>query len=84
MLQLFRFVSNVVDVVFVIAVVDVVIVVVDVAIAVEEGLLVPVVRFADGKTLTQIGTEVRNYAVKAREKKLQPSDWEGNTFTISK
>ncbi len=54
-----------------------------VAIAVEEGLLVPVVRFADGKTLTQIGIEVRNYAVKAREKKLQPSDWEGNTFTIS-
>ncbi|MGZ4118912.1 MAG: dihydrolipoamide acetyltransferase family protein, partial [Bacteroidia bacterium] len=54
-----------------------------VAVAVEDGLLVPVVRFADGKTLTQIGTEVRNYAVKAREKKLQPSDWEGNTFTIS-
>ncbi len=54
-----------------------------VAIAVDEGLLVPVVRFADGKTLTQIGAEVRNYAVKAREKKLQPSDWEGNTFTIS-
>lgn len=54
-----------------------------VAVAVEEGLLVPVVRFADGKTLTQIGTEVRNFAVKAREKKLQPSDWEGNTFTIS-
>src|SRR6218665_88679 len=54
-----------------------------VAVAVEDGLLVPVVRFADGKTLTQIGTEVRNYAVKAKEKKLQPSDWEGNTFTIS-
>jgi pyruvate dehydrogenase E2 component (dihydrolipoamide acetyltransferase) len=54
-----------------------------VAVAVDEGLLVPVIRFADGKTLTQIGTEVRNYAVKAREKKLQPSDWEGNTFTIS-
>ena len=54
-----------------------------VAIAVEEGLLVPVVRFADGKTLTQIATEVRNYAVKAKDKKLQPSDWEGNTFTIS-
>ncbi|MGQ0828184.1 MAG: 2-oxo acid dehydrogenase subunit E2 [Bacteroidota bacterium] len=54
-----------------------------VAIAVEDGLLVPVVRFADGKTLTQIGTEVRNYAVKAKDKKLQPSDWEGNTFTIS-
>jgi pyruvate dehydrogenase E2 component (dihydrolipoamide acetyltransferase) len=54
-----------------------------VAIAVEEGLLVPVVRFADGKTLTQIAAEVRNYAVKAKDKKLQPSDWEGNTFTIS-
>ena len=54
-----------------------------VAVAVEDGLLVPVVRFADGKTLTQIGTEVRNYAVRAREKKLQPNDWEGNTFTIS-
>ncbi len=54
-----------------------------VAVAVDEGLLVPVVRFADGKTLTQIATEVRNYAVKAREKKLQPADWEGNTFTIS-
>jgi len=54
-----------------------------VAVAVDEGLLVPVVRFADGKTLTQIATEVRNFAVKAREKKLQPADWEGNTFTIS-
>ena len=54
-----------------------------VAIAVEEGLLVPVVRFADGKTLTQIGTGVRNYAQRAKDKKLQPSDWEGNTFTIS-
>jgi pyruvate dehydrogenase E2 component (dihydrolipoamide acetyltransferase) len=54
-----------------------------VAIAVDEGLLVPVVRFADGKTLTQIATEVRNYSAKAKDKKLQPSDWEGNTFTIS-
>lgn len=54
-----------------------------VAVAVEEGLLVPVVRFADGKTLTQIAAEVRNYAVKAKEKKLQSTDWEGNTFTIS-
>lgn len=54
-----------------------------VAVAVDEGLLVPVVRFADGKTLTQIATEVRNFAVKAKDKKLQPSDWEGNTFTIS-
>ena len=54
-----------------------------VAVAVDEGLLVPVVRFADGKTLTQIATEVRSYAAKAKDKKLQPSDWEGNTFTIS-
>ncbi len=54
-----------------------------VAVAVDEGLLVPVVRFADGKTLTQIGAEVKDYAGKAKAKKLQPEDWEGNTFTIS-
>ena len=54
-----------------------------VAVAVDEGLLVPVVRFADGKTLTQIGTEVKDYAQRAKAKKLQPEDWEGNTFTIS-
>ena len=54
-----------------------------VAIAVEEGLLVPVVRFADNKTLTEIATEVKAYTQKAKDKKLQPADWEGNTFTIS-
>jgi len=54
-----------------------------VAVAVEDGLLVPVVRFADSKSLSQIAQEVKNYAAKAKEKKLQPSDWEGNTFTIS-
>lgn len=54
-----------------------------VAVAVEEGLLVPVVRFADTKSLSQIGTEVKEYAKKAKDKKLQPSDWEGSTFTIS-
>jgi pyruvate dehydrogenase E2 component (dihydrolipoamide acetyltransferase) len=54
-----------------------------VAVAVDEGLLVPVVRFADDKTLTQIGAEVKEYAERARNKKLQPQDWEGNTFTIS-
>lgn len=54
-----------------------------VAVAVEEGLLVPVVRFADSKPLRAIGAEVRDYAKKAKEKKLQPADWEGNTFTIS-
>jgi len=54
-----------------------------VAVAVEDGLLVPVVRHADKKSLTEIGAEVKDYAGRAREKKLQPSDWEGNTFTIS-
>lgn len=54
-----------------------------VAVAVEEGLLVPVVRFADGKTLSQISAEVKVFGQKAKDKKLQPSDWEGNTFTIS-
>lgn len=54
-----------------------------VAVAVEEGLLVPVVRFADLKSLSQIAGEVKEYAKKAKDKKLQPADWEGNTFTIS-
>jgi pyruvate dehydrogenase E2 component (dihydrolipoamide acetyltransferase) len=54
-----------------------------VAIAVDEGLLVPVVRFADQKGFHQISTEVKDYAVRAKAKKLQPADWEGNTFTIS-
>lgn len=54
-----------------------------VAVAVDEGLLVPVVRFADTKGFVQIGEEVREFAKKAKDKKLQPSDWEGNTFTIS-
>jgi pyruvate dehydrogenase E2 component (dihydrolipoamide acetyltransferase) len=54
-----------------------------VAMAVEEGLLVPVVRFADQKSLTQISAEVKNFSAKAKAKKLQPADWEGNTFTIS-
>lgn len=54
-----------------------------VAVAVEDGLLVPVVRFADTKSLSQIGAEVKDLAQRAKDKKLQPSDWEGNTFTIS-
>ena len=54
-----------------------------VAVAVEEGLLVPVVRFADSKSLSQINVEVKDFAQKAKDKKLQPSDWEGSTFTIS-
>jgi pyruvate dehydrogenase E2 component (dihydrolipoamide acetyltransferase) len=54
-----------------------------VAVAVEDGLLVPVVRFADGKDMPEIGAEVRELAMKAKTKKLQPEEWEGNTFTIS-
>lgn len=54
-----------------------------VAMAVEDGLLVPVVRFADGKTLSHISAEVKDFAQKAKAKKLQPSDWEGSTFTVS-
>ncbi len=54
-----------------------------VAVAVKEGLLVPVVRFADNKSLSHIAMEVKDLAQKANEKKLQPSDWEGSTFTIS-
>jgi pyruvate dehydrogenase E2 component (dihydrolipoamide acetyltransferase) len=54
-----------------------------VAVAVDEGLLVPVVRFADTKSLSQISNEVKDFAKKAKDKKLQPADWEGSTFTIS-
>jgi pyruvate dehydrogenase E2 component (dihydrolipoamide acetyltransferase) len=53
------------------------------AVAVEDGLLVPVIRFADGKSLQEIATEAKDYGKRAREKKLQPKDWEGNTFTVS-
>ncbi len=54
-----------------------------VAVAVPDGLLVPVVRFADTKSLTELSAEVKEFAQKAKDKKLQPSDWEGSTFTIS-
>lgn len=54
-----------------------------VAVAVDEGLLVPVVRFADSKSFEQINAEVKDYAIRAKSKKLQPEEWEGNTFTIS-
>jgi pyruvate dehydrogenase E2 component (dihydrolipoamide acetyltransferase) len=56
---------------------------VGVAVAVDEGLLVPVVRFADTLSLSQIAVQVKEFAQKAKDKKLQPSDWEGSTFTIS-
>lgn len=54
-----------------------------VAVAVDEGLLVPVIRDADKKTLSTISGEVKDLAGKAKDKKLQPKDWEGNTFSIS-
>ena len=54
-----------------------------VAVAVEDGLLVPVVRFADGKSLSHISAEVKDFAQRAKTKKLLPADWEGSTFTIS-
>jgi pyruvate dehydrogenase E2 component (dihydrolipoamide acetyltransferase) len=54
-----------------------------VAVAVDEGLLVPVIRFADTKSLSQIAAEVKDVAQKAKDKKLQPADWVGSTFTIS-
>ena len=54
-----------------------------VAVAVEDGLLVPVVRFADTKSLSQISVEVKDFATRAKNKKLQPAEWEGSTFTIS-
>lgn len=54
-----------------------------VAVAIEDGLVVPVVRFADTKTLSQIAAEVKDLAQRAKARKLQPADWEGSTFTIS-
>jgi len=54
-----------------------------VAVAVKDGLLVPVIRFADNKSLSHIAVEVKDLAQKAHDKKLQPADWEGSTFTIS-
>jgi len=54
-----------------------------IAVAVEEGLLVPVLRYADGLSLDEISVSVKEFAKKAKDKKLQPADWEGSTFTIS-
>jgi pyruvate dehydrogenase E2 component (dihydrolipoamide acetyltransferase) len=54
-----------------------------VAVAVDEGLLVPVIKFADGKSLSHISQEVKEFAGKAKNKKLQPAEMEGSTFTIS-
>ena len=53
------------------------------AIALPEGLMVPVIRFADQKTLSQIATDTKELYGKAKDKKLQPDEFSGNTFTIS-
>ena len=54
-----------------------------VAVAVEDGLVVPVVKFADELSLPQIGAQVKDYAGRARDKKLTPAEIDGSTFTIS-
>ena len=54
-----------------------------VAVAVPDGLLVPVIRYADTKSLSHISIETKEFASKAKNKELQPKDWEGSTFTIS-
>ncbi len=53
------------------------------AVAVEEGLIVPVIRFADQKSFSQIAAETKTLNDKAKNKKLQPNDYSGNTFTVS-
>ena len=54
-----------------------------VAVAVEDGLMVPVLKFTDEMSLSQIGTSVKDLAGKAKSKKIQPAEMEGSTFTIS-
>ncbi|GGD87015.1 pyruvate dehydrogenase complex dihydrolipoamide acetyltransferase [Planktosalinus lacus] len=54
-----------------------------VAVAVDEGLVVPVLKFADQMSFSQIGINVKELAVKARDKKLKPEEMEGSTFTVS-
>jgi len=56
---------------------------VGVAVAIEDGLIVPVIKFADNKSIAHISAEVKELADKAKNKKLQPNEFEGNTFTIS-
>ena len=53
------------------------------AIALPEGLIVPVIRFADQKSLSQIAADANDLYDKARNKKIQPEDFTGNTFTVS-
>ncbi len=54
-----------------------------VAVAIQDGLVVPVIRFADNKSLVEIAMETNDLGTRAKARKLQPQEWEGNTFTIS-
>ena len=54
-----------------------------VAVAVEDGLIVPVVKFANSKDLPEINAEIKDFAMRAKNKKLTPAEIEGSTFTIS-
>ena len=54
-----------------------------VAMAIEDGLIVPVVKFANTKSIQDISAEVKDFAARSKSKKLTPADWAGNTFTIS-
>tara|TARA_S200000501_G_scaffold351685_1_gene369774 strand:- start:1069 stop:2691 length:1623 start_codon:yes stop_codon:yes gene_type:complete len=54
-----------------------------VAVGVSDGLLVPVIKHANDKSLTQIGSEIKDMAVRSRDKKIKPEEMEGSTFTIS-
>ena len=53
------------------------------AVAIDDGLIVPVIRFADSLSLSQISEQAKSLAGRARDRELQPHEWEGNTFTIS-
>ena len=52
-------------------------------VAIPDGLIVPVIKFADSKSLTQISAEAKDKGKRAKEKKLKPEEYSGNTFTIS-
>jgi pyruvate dehydrogenase E2 component (dihydrolipoamide acetyltransferase) len=56
---------------------------VGVAVAVDEGLVVPVVKFADSKGIAQLGTEIKDLATRARDKKIKPEEMQGGTFAVS-
>ncbi len=56
---------------------------VSVAVAIDDGLITPVIRYTDQKTLREIGAEIRDLAARARERRLQPDEYTGGTFSVS-